>query len=144
MISGGSSDLKAKAKKWDENMIRKLKDKRTQLQEELRNLHMNSKRELDVEMKRNQITHLESRLKFTEQEIKKFEKQIHQQEVDYESASNEPDTISARIENRRVEIEQRQGDIDKLEREKGKIQDELFAQFCNRIGIQNIRYEINK
>jgi hypothetical protein len=70
-ISGrGSSDLKATAKKGDENILRKMQDRRNLLQEELRNLHYtNANREVDVAMKRNQIVKLESRLKFTQQEV---------------------------------------------------------------------------
>ena len=64
------------------------------MQEELRNLHISGKKELDVEMKRNRITQLEARIKFTQNEIKKFEKQIQQQEIDKDSASNEPDEIA--------------------------------------------------
>jgi hypothetical protein len=93
VISGGSSDLKAKAKKWDENSVRKLKERRVQLQDELRQLHLNAKRELDVEMKRNQITQMEARLRFTQQEIRKLENGVQQQEADYDSASNEPEQI---------------------------------------------------
>lgn len=43
------------------------------------------------------------------------------------------------MENRKVEIEQRQAEIDHLEKEKGKIQDQIFAEFCKRVGIRNIR-----
>jgi hypothetical protein len=57
VISGGnSSDLKATAKKWDENAIRKMQDRRNLLHEELRNLHhTNANREMDVAMKRNKL-----------------------------------------------------------------------------------------
>lgn len=89
--------MKAKAKKWDENAIRKLKERRNQLQEELRNLHISGKKELDVEMKRNRIAQMEARIKFTQNEIKKFEKQIQQQEIDKDSASNEPDEIAVKF-----------------------------------------------
>jgi len=43
------------------------------------------------------------------------------------------------MENRKVEIEQRQAEIEHLEKEKGKIQDEIFADFCKHVGIPNIR-----
>ena len=43
------------------------------------------------------------------------------------------------MENRKVEIEQRQAEIEQLEKEKGKIQDEIFADFCKCVGIPNIR-----
>ena len=142
VISGGSSDLKARAKKWDENAIRKLKEKRSDLQDGLRQLHANSRRELDVEMARNQIKHLETRLRFTQTEIRKFENQIEQQGRDVE-ASGEPVEIEARIEGRKLLIEDLQKEIEQLENKKSKIQDEVFSGFCKRVGIKNIRFEFS-
>ncbi|KAL3100097.1 hypothetical protein niasHS_000708 [Heterodera schachtii] len=135
VISGGGADLKAKAKKWDENAIRKLKDRRTALQEELQKLHRTGKRELDVEMKREQITSLEARLRFTQQELKKSENEtLRRLEQDAEVESAEPETIEARIE-----IEERKIEIERLEQNKNAIADEIFTEFCAKIGINHIR-----
>ncbi|KAL3110053.1 hypothetical protein niasHT_015656 [Heterodera trifolii] len=140
VISGGGADLKAKAKKWDENAIRKLKDRRTALQEELQKLHRTGKRELDVEMKREQITSLEARLRFTQQELKKSENEtLRRLEQDAEVESAEPETIEARIESRRIEIEERKIEIERLEQNKNAIADEIFTEFCAKIGINHIR-----
>lgn len=89
VISGGGHELKARAKKWDEQAIkydlvcnwfyepfRKLRDRRSALQEELQTLHRTRKRELDVEMKRNQLDQLEKRLKYTRSERVKIESQV--------------------------------------------------------------------
>ncbi|KAF7639885.1 Structural maintenance of chromosomes protein [Meloidogyne graminicola] len=127
VISGGSSDLKARAKKWDENAIRKLKEKRSDLQDSLRQLHTNARRELDVEMARNKIMSLEARLH-----------QIEKQGRDVES-SGEPAEIEARIEGRKVIIEDLQKEIKQLEKNKSQIQDEVFSDFCKKVGIKNIR-----
>lgn len=53
-----------------------MRDRRAALQEELQNLHRTRKRELDVEMKRNQLDQLEKRLKFTRSERNKIENQV--------------------------------------------------------------------
>jgi len=138
VISGGSSDLKVRAKKWDENAIRKLKEKRSDLQEGLRQLHANSRRELDVEMARNQIRHLENRLRFTRTEIERFDRLVQQQERDAES-TGEPGEIEARIKGREVIISDLEEEIKKLEKSKNKVQDEVFSDFCKRIKIKDIR-----
>lgn len=54
---------------------RKLKDRRAVLQDECQQLHRTRKKELDVEMKRNQIAHLETRLKNTRMELNKIKHQ---------------------------------------------------------------------
>lgn len=86
--------MKAKARKWDENAIRKLKERRSALQEELQKLHRTGRKELDVEMKRNQIHQLEARRKFANQEINKMERETLprlEQELDIEQGG--PDGI---------------------------------------------------
>uniref|UniRef100_A0A915P2S0 Structural maintenance of chromosomes protein n=1 Tax=Meloidogyne floridensis TaxID=298350 RepID=A0A915P2S0_9BILA len=138
VISGGSSDLKVRAKKWDENAIRKLKEKRSDLQEGLRQLHANSRRELDVEMARNQIRHLETRLRFTRTEIERFDRLVQQQVRDAES-TGEPGEIRARINGRELIIAELEEEIKKLEKSKNKVQDEVFSDFCKRIKIKDIR-----
>uniref|UniRef100_A0A914HXQ1 Structural maintenance of chromosomes protein n=1 Tax=Globodera rostochiensis TaxID=31243 RepID=A0A914HXQ1_GLORO len=140
VISGGGADLKAKAKKWDENTIRKLKDRRSVLQEDLQKLHRTGKRELDVEMKRNQIHSLEARLRFAQQELKKGENEtLRRLEQDVEVETAEPETIESRIENRQIEIEERKVEIERLEQKKNAFADDIFAQFCAKIGINHIR-----
>lgn len=109
--------MKAKAKKWDENTIRKLKEQRTQLQEELHKIHRTAKKELDVEMKRNQIHQLEARQRFAQQELKKTENEtLRRIEQDVEVESAEPEAIETRIENRKIEIEERRAEIERLEK----------------------------
>lgn len=101
-------------------------------------MHTNARRELDVEMARNKITSLEARLRFTRTEIKKFQDQIEKQGRDVES-SGEPAEIEARIEGRKVIIEDLQKEIKQLEKNKSQIQDEVFSDFCKKVGIKNIR-----
>ncbi len=59
------SELKAKARKWDEKALRSLKERKAMLSEEMTQLHRMRKKELDVEMKRNQLMALQNRLKYT-------------------------------------------------------------------------------
>jgi hypothetical protein len=45
-LLGGGQDLKARAKKWDEQLIRKLKERKRLVTEKLQKLQASSKREL--------------------------------------------------------------------------------------------------
>lgn len=59
------SDLKAKARRWDEKMLNGLKAKKEKLQEEMKD-HMRKKRkESELNTIRSQIKGLENRLKYT-------------------------------------------------------------------------------
>ncbi|MCP9258845.1 Structural maintenance of chromosomes protein 1A [Dirofilaria immitis] len=140
IISGGGQELRQRAKKWDENAIRKLKENRVKLQDELQQLHRTRKKELDVEMKRNQLIHLENRLKNTRNEHTKITSQtLKKLEQDLETLNSELSLIQPRID----EIEQRMAErivqIEKLQRKRNIITDEVFHEFCQRINIKDIR-----
>lgn len=69
---------------------RKLKERRAALQDELQQLHRTRKKELDVEMKRNQLIHLENRLKNTRSEQYKITNQtLKKLEQDLETLNSE-------------------------------------------------------
>ncbi|VDK74855.1 unnamed protein product [Litomosoides sigmodontis] len=140
IISGGGQELRQRAKKWDENAIRKLKENRMKLQDELQQLHRTRKKELDVEMKRNQLIHLENRLKSTRNDHKKITSQtLKKLEQDLETLNSELSLIQPRID----EIEQRMAErvvqIEKLQRKRNVITDEVFHEFCQLINIKDIR-----
>lgn len=92
-ILGGGQELKARAKKWDEQVLRKLKERKRLVTEKLHKLQASSKRELDFEVKRRQIQSLESRLRYTSLEIKNKLEQIQLMENSLEVAESELNNI---------------------------------------------------
>ncbi|KAI6215897.1 hypothetical protein M3Y94_00438600 [Aphelenchoides besseyi] len=139
VISGGGSDLKARAKRWDEQLIRKLKEEQRVLMEKLNTLKANSKRELDVEMKRRQIHSLESRIPYTTREIKNRTQQLQSLEINLEQYQSEVEIIQTRIADKEVQIAERNEKIENAEHEKSDQEDKVFAEFCERIGVKHIR-----
>jgi hypothetical protein len=74
-----------------------LKDQKTQLNDEMQQLHRTRKKELDVEMKRNQLVSLENRLKFTNMDRNKVETEtMARLEQDLELLNAELSTIQVR------------------------------------------------
>jgi len=57
-------------------LLRKLRDKRQALYDEIRNLNRTRRRELDVEMKRKQIDAIEARIKSMQLERKQVSDQV--------------------------------------------------------------------
>ncbi|KAI6240252.1 Structural maintenance of chromosomes protein [Aphelenchoides fujianensis] len=139
VISGGGSDLKARAKRWDEQHLRKLKDEQRALLEQLHALQANSKRELDLEMKRRQIQSLESRVRYTQLEIKSHGEQLRQLEFKLEELRAELDNIQPRIEDKEEAMRERAAAITREEAKRSGVEDAVFADFCARIGVAHIR-----
>ncbi|KAI6215832.1 hypothetical protein M3Y94_00430900 [Aphelenchoides besseyi] len=139
VISGGGSDLKARAKRWDEQLIRKLKEEQRVLMEKLHTLQANSKRELDVEMKRRQIQSLESRTRYTTLEIKNRTQQLQSLEIKLEQYQSEIEIIQIRISDKEAQIAERNETIENAEKERSEVVDRVFQDFCERIGVKHIR-----
>ena len=59
------SDLKAKARRWDEKMLNGLKMKKEKLQEEMKEQMKKKRKESELNTVRSQIKGLENRLKYT-------------------------------------------------------------------------------
>ncbi|KAI6233825.1 Structural maintenance of chromosomes protein [Aphelenchoides fujianensis] len=139
VISGGGSDLKARAKRWDEQHLRKLKDEQRVLREQLHALQTTSKRELDLAMKRRQIQSLESRVRYTQLEIKSHGEQLRQLELKLEEFKAALDNIQPRIEDKEEAMRERAATIAREEAKRSGVEDAVFADFCARIGVAHIR-----
>jgi len=65
VISGGASDLKAKARRWDEKMLNQLKVKKEKLSDELKEQMKQKRKESELNTIRSQIKGFETRLKYS-------------------------------------------------------------------------------
>ncbi|KHN86179.1 Structural maintenance of chromosomes protein 1A [Toxocara canis] len=140
VISGGGQELKVRARKWDENALRKLKERRAVLMEENQQLHRTRKKELDVEMKRNQLVQLEQRIKYTKNERLKVENQTAKRlEQELETLNGELAVIQPKIDEIEQRMAERDVQIEKLQKKRDSVTDEVFRDFCERIHIKDIR-----
>uniref|UniRef100_A0A1I8AWF5 SMC hinge domain-containing protein n=1 Tax=Steinernema glaseri TaxID=37863 RepID=A0A1I8AWF5_9BILA len=124
VISGGGRDLKNRAKRWDEQAIRKLKERRAELAEQSQALHRSRKKELDVEMKRNQLQHLERRLKNTRTDRKNSELTV---------------TIETELARCETALKERIAEVNEIQERRDSLTDEIFSEFCKKTNISDIR-----
>ncbi|XP_007953833.1 structural maintenance of chromosomes protein 1B [Orycteropus afer afer] len=69
VISGGSSDLKYKARSWDEKELTNLRDRRTQLIQELKDLMKTLRKETDLKQIQTLVQGTHTRLKYSQSEV---------------------------------------------------------------------------
>lgn len=80
--------------------FRKLKENRNKLNDECNHLHRTRKRELDVEVKRDQLTQLENRIKATVVEYRRIENQnLGRLEHELEALQGEIEVVEVYIIN---------------------------------------------
>uniref|UniRef100_A0A452UYF1 Structural maintenance of chromosomes protein n=1 Tax=Ursus maritimus TaxID=29073 RepID=A0A452UYF1_URSMA len=130
VISGGASDLKAKARRWDEKAVDKLKEKKERLTEELKEQMKAKRKEAELRQVQSQAHGLQMRLKYSQSDL--------EQTKTRHLALNlqEKSKLESELANFGSTLTQR---TFALPRFSPQVEDEVFEEFCREIGVRNIR-----
>ncbi|XP_023420161.2 structural maintenance of chromosomes protein 1B [Cavia porcellus] len=145
VVSGGSSDLKHKARCWDEKELKNLRDQRSKLAQELKDLMKTLRKEIDLKQIQTLAQGTHTRLRYSQSELDILKKKHlaaayrEQSQLQSELLNTESQCamLSEGIQEQQQRIEEFQEKIDKIE-------DEIFHDFCEEIGLENIREFENK
>ncbi|KAK2580141.1 hypothetical protein KPH14_012415 [Odynerus spinipes] len=139
IISGGSLDLAKKAKRWDEKQMSQLKAQKEKLTEELRESLKKSRKESELNTVESQIRGLETRLKYNKSDLAATKKQISELEAELEALQNELNMFGPTIAAIEKTMAERDQEIQNIKEKMNNVEDDVFASFCEQIGVSNIR-----
>ncbi|XP_069688454.1 structural maintenance of chromosomes protein 1A [Periplaneta americana] len=139
IISGGSLDLARKAKRWDEKHMSQLKATKEKLTEELRDSMKRSRKESELNTVDSQIRGLETRLKYSKTDREKTLQQIQQLEMELETLKNQSENFGPTIAEIEKTMFDRGNEIQRIKENMNNVEDKVFANFCEQIGVANIR-----
>ncbi|XP_032683016.1 structural maintenance of chromosomes protein 1A [Odontomachus brunneus] len=139
IISGGSLDLAKKAKRWDEKQMSQLKAQKEKLTEELRESLKKSRKESELNTVESQIRGLETRLKYNKSDLSATQKQITDLEVELDSLQNDLNMFGPAIAAIEKTMTERDQEIQNIKEKMNNVEDDVFASFCEQIGVSNIR-----
>lgn len=139
IISGGSLDLARKAKRWDEKHMSQLKATKEKLTDELREAMKQSRKESELNTVDSQRKGLSVRLKYAKQDRERTLKQISDLQKDLTTLEQTLEESGPRIEKIEIKMRARDLDIQEMKERMNRVEDDVFADFCQRIGMSNIR-----
>nr|XP_056718566.1 structural maintenance of chromosomes protein 1B [Euleptes europaea] len=140
IISGGSSYLKMKAKYWDEKEINALKERRENLMNELKDLLKIQRKQTDLKQLQAQCHGLQTRQKYSQSELEFIEKKrLSSFSQDKSRLESELVNIQSQHAMLNEGVLQRAKKIDELQRKINEVEDNVFLEFCEEIGVGNIR-----
>lgn len=140
VISGGVSDLKAKARRWDEKQVDGLKRKRDSLLSELKELSKHRRKEPELQNLRSQIDGLEHRLRYSTKDKETTEKQtLGDISKDIKIIQKELDGLEPKRERLLISMATRSEEITNTEKRMNRVEDQVFRAFCEQINVDNIR-----
>uniref|UniRef100_A0A8C9Y1S4 Structural maintenance of chromosomes protein 1A n=1 Tax=Sander lucioperca TaxID=283035 RepID=A0A8C9Y1S4_SANLU len=120
VISGGASDLKAKARRWDEKAVDKLKEKKEKLTEELKEQMKAKRKEAELRQVQSQAHGLQMRLKYSQSDLEQTK--TRHLSLNISLSTNMWYCSDVNINFFVFQVE-----------------DEVFIEFCKEIGVRNIR-----
>ncbi|XP_053438262.1 structural maintenance of chromosomes protein 1B isoform X1 [Nycticebus coucang] len=145
VISGGSSDLKYKARCWDEKELKNLRDRRSQLIQELKDLMKTLRKETDLKQIQTLVQGTNTRLKYSQSELDMIKKKhlaaFYREQSQLQSELLNIDSQCTML---REGIKGRQQRIEEFQKMIDKVEDDIFQDFCEEIGVENIREFENK
>ncbi|XP_066217391.1 structural maintenance of chromosomes protein 1B isoform X1 [Saccopteryx leptura] len=140
VISGGSSDLKYKARCWDEKELKNLRDRITQLMQELKDLMKMLRKEADLKQIQSLVQGTHTRLKYSQSELEIIKKKhlaaFYQEQSQLQS---ELLNIDSQCSMFNEGIKERQQRIEEFQEKIDKVEDDIFQHFCEETGLENIR-----
>ncbi|EDW81202.1 uncharacterized protein Dwil_GK11152 [Drosophila willistoni] len=139
LISGGSHDLARKAKRWDEKHMAQLKMQKERLNEELKELVKKSRKQSELATVESQIKGLENRLKYSMVDLETSKKSIGQYDNQLQDVQRQLDDFGPKISEIERRMQDREEHIQEIKENMNNVEDKVFAAFCRRLGVKNIR-----
>lgn len=126
IISGGSNDLRQKAKRWDEKHLDQLRRKKADYSEQLKEQYKIRRKEPELVDLRSHVKGLESRLKYTKVNKDMLEaKTIANLEKDLAALDKESGRYEPKIKEVEARMSARLATINKLQADSNQIDDEV-------------------
>ncbi|XP_060632142.2 structural maintenance of chromosomes protein 1B isoform X1 [Anolis sagrei] len=139
IISGGSSYLKMKARCWDEKEVSKLKERREKLVNELKDLLKIKRKEVDLKQLQAQCQGIQTRHRCSQNELEVIRKRTD----NFNQEKNRLESKRANIESQCAMLNegmlQRTAKMDGIQKKINEVEDNIFREFCEEIGVENIR-----
>ncbi|XP_053671358.1 structural maintenance of chromosomes protein 1A [Anopheles nili] len=139
IISGGSHDLARKAKRWDEKHMAQLKLQKEKITEELKEVMKKTRRQGELTTVESQMRGLENRLKYSQNDLETSKKALKEYDKQLEDFSRQLDQIGPTISEIERRMQQRDMKIQDIKESMNNVEDDVYAEFCERIGVANIR-----
>ncbi|XP_057282882.1 structural maintenance of chromosomes protein 1B isoform X1 [Pezoporus wallicus] len=140
VISGGSSDLRFKARYWDDKEINTMKERRDSLINELKDLMKIKRKEADLKQLYAQCHGTQTRLKYSQSELELIKKK-HLANLYTEKSKLESELVNIESQHDMLKeaVAQRKEKIEEFQKKIDEVEDSVFREFCEEIGIENIR-----
>uniref|UniRef100_A0A8D3CQN5 Structural maintenance of chromosomes protein n=1 Tax=Scophthalmus maximus TaxID=52904 RepID=A0A8D3CQN5_SCOMX len=139
VISGGSSDLRYKARVWDEKVMTRLRERKDQLTAELRDLVKLKRKELDLKLIVAQAHGAQTRLKYSKTELENLRRKNILKCQEISRMESELSNQDSQVQMQQECVKAKDAERNRIKEQINQMEDLVFSDFCAEIGVDSIR-----
>ncbi|KAF9903578.1 Structural maintenance of chromosomes protein 1 [Linnemannia zychae] len=145
LITGGQGGVGSNTKRWEERVVDELKKHRDSLLTQLNELSKTKKRGVSEESLRSELTGIESKLAFSREDLSATKRKLNGVREEIKLVETELAEKGPKADATSKALAAHDAEIAKVEAIVARIEDEIFAPLCRKVGVANIReYEEQK
>ncbi|KAF8936672.1 Structural maintenance of chromosomes protein 1 [Haplosporangium gracile] len=145
LITGGQGGVGSSIKRWDERVVDELKKRRDVLLTQLNELSKSKKRGVPEESLRSELAGIESKLSFSREDLSATKRKLNGIREELRLIEAELAEKSPKADESSKALAVQEAEISRIEAIVARIEDEVFASLCRKVGVSNIReYEEQK
>ncbi|KAL2165843.1 hypothetical protein VTG60DRAFT_3729 [Thermothelomyces hinnuleus] len=139
MSGGRLPEDKGGKRRFEEHDVQNLERLAEKFRDEIAKLPRPGRRGVAEESLQNEIAALEQRLRLQESELVAFEKNLKSKEKELEHAKQQLREYQPKYAEKEGELQRTRATVEKFEKAISEVEDKIFANFCRRLGYENIR-----
>ncbi|KAL2179193.1 SMC1-like protein [Thermothelomyces heterothallicus CBS 202.75] len=139
MSGGRLPEDKGGKRRFEEHDVQNLERLAEKFRDEIAKLPRPGRRGVAEESLQNEIAALEQRLRLQESELAAFEKNLKSKEKELEHAKQQLREYQPKYAEKEGELQRTRATVEKFEKAISEVEDKIFANFCRRLGYENIR-----
>ncbi|KAL2148847.1 hypothetical protein VTH82DRAFT_1994 [Thermothelomyces myriococcoides] len=139
MSGGRLPEDKGGKRRFEEHDVQNLERLAEKFRDEIAKLPRPGRRGVAEESLQNEIAALEQRLRLQEGELAAFEKNLTSKEKELQHARQQLREYQPKYAEKEGELQRTRATVEKFEKAISEVEDRIFANFCRRLGYENIR-----
>ncbi|OCL02924.1 cohesin complex subunit [Glonium stellatum] len=139
LMTGGRGPSDRNTKRWEDTEIENLRKVKDNLLERLAELPKGHRRGTEEETLQGELAGLEHRLNFAQDEVKALDRNIQSKIKEHAFVKNQFNETQPKYQDLSQRLEQLRSTLKTYEDAIGRVEDEVYAAFCQRLGYENIR-----
>jgi structural maintenance of chromosome 1 len=139
LMTGGRGPSDRNTKRWEDTEIENLRKVKDNLLERLAELPKGHRRGTEEETLQGELAGLEHRLNFAQDEVKALDRNIQSKKKEHAFARNQFQETQPKYQELSQRLERLKSTLKTFQDSISRVEDEVFAAFCQHLGYENIR-----